>query len=578
MTGKEENIKFDGFTFKYILKNRSYDTNHLIVVFSGFGGKSVFNYDFLKALQSNRAYVLWIKDDFFDNGLATFYLDPIAQSEKKLEKAIIKFLYKILAYLNLNKENCTLLGCSKGGAGALFYGIKYNFTNILVSAPTILVGSSVASKKSTESRKNAEFMLGKDVDRLSVQKIDSLIVDNLNNDTELDKNIYLLSSKADRRHTKQVEPFISTFIKYNNFNYIESTSVLVRKHQDVTTHNAPLILGILNTLAFNLKPFFTKNVAYGDAYDKVAEITKDPVLDIKILNLDTDGSLYIEGVYFLRGLSCSNYSDLSYTLKFNSYENSYEIGLDKDNKPIITKSYYKDAFVNYDKAYFCSKEYKGINTSNIKPGTYRLSISILMYTTEYSHENSLVSVEPKYNVTEGGKFTHIIYSFGEELYYSKIKSLDITKEPVFELKRLDFDISVSEVLYLEGVYFLRGLACANYSDLNYSLKMKSKNNSYRINIAKGKKASITKSYYKNSLINYDKAYFCTKGYNGIDISHIEPGIYQLFIEIVMHTGDNYEIEISSSRIISQINKNDSYSYSLFSDTKGTTYRKEVSIL
>ena len=90
-SGKEETHSFLGYQFKYILKNRSYDTNHLIIVFSGFGTGSDFTYDFFGSLNNScRAAVLWIKDDFYQNNLATYYMDVLG--EDRLEQAVIGFI------------------------------------------------------------------------------------------------------------------------------------------------------------------------------------------------------------------------------------------------------------------------------------------------------------------------------------------------------------------------------------------------------------------------------------------------------------------------------------------------------
>ncbi|MGP4963611.1 hypothetical protein [Psychrobacter celer] len=381
ISGKEEVLNFSGFDFKYILKNRSYDTNHLIVVFSGFGAKSNFTYDFKKSLQSNRSYVLWIKDDFYGNNQATYYLDPPYKNTTSLEQAIIQFIKEVMSFLEV--ENCTLLGASKGGSSALYYGIKYNFKNILVSAPTLLIGSSVAGIIPKGNPKAvAKFMLGDSLSRENTLKLDSYILEAIKDDQNLDKNIYLLSSPADNRYNGQIAPFLGLFYKYFNFNYIESHSVLVRKHQDVTSYNAPLILSILNCLTFNLTTTFTNSIISGDRSDAVEEITKEPILEVNKLGFDSAGRFYPEGIFFLRGLSCANYSDLKYELKLKAKDKDYEYitSLAKDNDTNISKKYYNKAFINYDKAHFCTFKHQGLDLSEVPDGSYQLFIKIQMAT------------------------------------------------------------------------------------------------------------------------------------------------------------------------------------------------------
>lgn len=431
LSAQEEKIDFEGFTFKYILKERTYDTNHLIVVFSGFGGKSNFTYDFLNALQSSRAYVLWIKDDFYDNDKATYYLDPVQLNCSKLETAIVGFIENVLEYLEINRKNCTFLGCSKGGSSALYYGIKYNFSNIVVSAPTLLIGSSVAGIIPEGNIKNmARFLLGQELDQKNIKLIDDKIIEAIEEDNDFDKNIYLLSSQADPKYLGQVKPFLGHFHKYYNFNFIESKSVLVRTHQDVTYYNAPLILSILGCLTFNATILFKNSIIYGDKIDKYTEVTKEPFLKIRRLDFDKKGFFYPEGVFFLKGVPCAEYRDLKYILKLKNKNNVYEINLAKMENKKISKNYYEGSFVNYDKAYFCTPKHEGLDMSDIDPGIYQLYIEINMRWTKDVCElpldkslaiNSVLSSLNKSEATSDFAFCQRVFSKGNNIYYSKKK-------------------------------------------------------------------------------------------------------------------------------------------------------------
>lgn len=62
----------NGVQIKYRYKKRKYDTQHMIFIFSGFGGAGMFTWDFANALQDCPAHVVWIKDDF--HNACTYYL------------------------------------------------------------------------------------------------------------------------------------------------------------------------------------------------------------------------------------------------------------------------------------------------------------------------------------------------------------------------------------------------------------------------------------------------------------------------------------------------------------------------
>lgn len=420
LTTKEESLEFEGFTFKYIFKNRKYDTNHLIIVLSGFGRGTDFNYDFEKALIPSRAYVLWIKDDFYNNNRASYYLDPPTLKGNKLESAMVRFIDSALNFLDLSRENCTLLGCSKGGSAVMYYGITYNFKNILVSAPGFLIGSYVAGLiPKQHPRAPAKFMLGDNLDSSNIDKLDAKIVEAIKQDTCLDRNIYLIGSDADPKYIGQVKPFLGLFHKYRNFNLIESKSVLVRNHMDVTYFNAPIILSILNCFAFNLLPSFNNSIIQGDSPNKKAEFDNNPVLKVQKIHFDEKGFFFPEGVFFLRGIPFIDFKDFKYILKFKSKENTYEIVLAKRTDQLTTKIYYKDAFVNYDKANFCTFNHKGIDLSHIEPDVYQIFIELRLVKLGKSCEIPFYMQASMDAKSIGKSVTQKVYSEGNRAFYSK---------------------------------------------------------------------------------------------------------------------------------------------------------------
>lgn len=395
---KEEKTIVNNVLIKYIFKEARYDAQQLIVIFSGFGGKSQFTYDFKSSLKMNRANVLWIKDEFFSNEHASYYIDPLRKEvqEKKIEPAIFSFICDFLEKLDLKKEQCTLLGCSKGATSALYYGLKYNFKNLIISAPTIKLGSFLIGQAppTVPAKRNASFMLENINNVEHINIFDEFILDLLNKDEFLNKNIYLISSPADPKHSTQIKPYLYNFLKYHNFNYIESVSPLVRTHPDVTFHNAPLILSILGSLSFNLAPRYDKSIiGEQNQSNKEIDVPLTPVFHLATIFLEKN-KMFIEGVYFLRGKECKEYSDLEYTLFLQSHSEIYNMSLAKGNKTSISKDYYERSFFNYDKAYFCTRRYQGLEINHIKDGEYKLSVSIKMKTGE-KHTTQLPVIEVK---------------------------------------------------------------------------------------------------------------------------------------------------------------------------------------
>ena len=364
--------------------------------------------------------MLWIKDDFYDNNRASYYMDPPTLKGNKLESAMVKFINSALRFLNLSYDNCTLLGCSKGGSAVMYYGITYNFKNILVSAPGFLIGSYVAGIiPKQRPRAPAKFMLGDNLDSSNIDKLDKKIVEAIKQDTYLDRNIYLIGSNADPKYIGQVKPFLGLFHKYRNFNLIESQSILVRNHMDVTYFNAPIILSILNCFSFNLLPSFNNSIIQGDSLYKKSNFDSNPVLKVQKMYFDERGFIFPEGVFFLRGIPFTDFKDFKYILKLKSKENSYNISLAKKTDQMTMKMYYKDSFVNYDKANFCTFNHKGINLSHIEPGVYQLFIEIKLVKTGKSCEIPFY-MKPSMNTESIGKIvTQKVYSENNRVFYSK---------------------------------------------------------------------------------------------------------------------------------------------------------------
>lgn len=168
-----------------------------------------------------------------------------------------------------------------------------------------------------------------------------------------------------------------------------------------------------------------------------------------------------------------------------------------------------------------------------------------------THADQIKKTELYWNVTDEHKEPYLGPSFetlcgnlqefcpnshwNEILYKQYIENNMFYKKPVsfFELKKLNM---AAKVLFIEGVYFLQGLECREYADFKYRLVLKSEANTYVEILAKGNKPIITEEH--GGILNYDKAYFCTAKYQGLDLSHLDSGSYQLYISIKMATGEH----------------------------------------
>lgn len=377
-----------GIKIKYKFKPKKYDNNHLIVVLSGFGVSNEFTYDFESSLQVSQSNILWIKDDF--GGHCSYYL--CNEMNFSIEKAIIYFIDDMLSHLGLDKTQCSIIGFSKGGSAALYYGLKYNFQNILMTVPQLLIGSYVKKNWSPI----ANHMMGSQYTQAQVSLLDELLPNLLQSDVKLDRNIYVITSKADEQYQKELHPYLEEFSKYSNSNFILSKSIFVRQHNQVTSHHASFILGLCALFSNNVSPRLGYTILQGEKIKLPKIKDYEPIIKIDNLNL-VHNMLYVEGVAILRGAEFKEYSDVQYKLRLINIKNKLitDLPLAKGYKPHLTKEYYNGDFIIYDKAWVTTSNNQGLDLAHLKMGHYKLFILINAVKENVIKEVPLIYKEKK---------------------------------------------------------------------------------------------------------------------------------------------------------------------------------------
>ncbi|ALR78846.1 hypothetical protein AO703_03225 [[Enterobacter] lignolyticus] len=363
----EEKIKqVNGIDITYRIKPRKYDNRHLIVIFSGFGLERLFTYDFSNALNDVPATIVWIKDDFYS--CCSYYL--CKKLDFSVEYAIEKFINDLLQELNLTKVQCTLAGFSKGGSAALYFGAKYNYKNIVSTVPQFNIGSYIKN----DWPEVARHMLGR-VTSKNVLYLDTLLSDIISEDREYEKNIYLLTSPYDSQYITEIKPHLSKFMKYNNFNLFYAESLLIGEHNQVTSYHVPLILGVLNSIAQGAIPKYGYCELKGDPKVGVDNVTISPVALLKRIPLKGT-VIYPEGIAVLEGIPCPEYSDIDTKIVFNNGCSEFSFPLAKAHRSILSRTLYNGGYVNYDKGWFCTERYQGLEINSLPAGRYTVFLEI----------------------------------------------------------------------------------------------------------------------------------------------------------------------------------------------------------
>lgn len=364
----------NGVDVAYRVKLPKYDFGHTLVVFSGFMNRNNATYDFQNALNDFPGRVIWI-DDYFENQFC-YYL--CIGMDFKVSEAVTEFLQTMSQHFNIiDKSHVTLTGFSKGGSAALYFALKLDCPNIVLTVPQIKIGDYV----SENHIKTARHMMGS-INSINTAYLNNILPKLLKKDSNLNRNIYLLTSESDVQYPVEILPYINDFKKYHNFNLIKTYSSLVREHNQVTAHHTSLLLGIYYLLANECVFGFTNNEVnfFGAQLHSNPNPSYEPYVDLREFNVKND-TLYIGGIALLKGCDFGEYSDGNFNLilkNINTSE-SVKLPLAKTHVPRLTKDMFDGSYLtNYDKANFTTLKQAGLSLANLPRGGYKIFIEIVM--------------------------------------------------------------------------------------------------------------------------------------------------------------------------------------------------------
>jgi teichoic acid transport system permease protein len=140
---KEKKYLREGVELKYIFeKKKLIGKNKLVVVLSAFSPKdssvkATYNYNrHLKNLNTNKLFIL---DNYGPNERGCYYLGQ--NRDFIIEKSVYSLIEKTRKECNIKKKDVVIVGSSKGGWAALYYGIKYEYGHVIAGAPQTLLGN-----------------------------------------------------------------------------------------------------------------------------------------------------------------------------------------------------------------------------------------------------------------------------------------------------------------------------------------------------------------------------------------------------------------------------------------------------
>lgn len=178
----------------YFEKAKLNNKNKLMIIFSAFSTDEA-KYNYISTLKTCDCNKLFILDDFGSKG--TYYLG--LKGDFNIETSVMALISYIMSKNNILFSNVISIGSSKGGSAAIYFGLKYNFGDVIAGAPQYKIGTYLSDLSISDY---ALEIFGEisDCNRI---KYNNLIRLSANTCT----NIYLLTSDGDNQYKKVLKEF-----------------------------------------------------------------------------------------------------------------------------------------------------------------------------------------------------------------------------------------------------------------------------------------------------------------------------------------------------------------------------------
>lgn len=511
----------NGLSVEYKYRAAREDNEHLVVVFSGFRPeKSPYDFDG-QSSSYLKSSVLWIRDSF--RGMMCYYI----RSDRgfDVDLAVHELIEFVRSDLSLSRKQCTFVGFSKGASAALYHAVKYDYGNLVISAPRINLGQGNLDRPyileaMTESSSEAEIL-----------ELDRIIPTALVNASKV-TNIYLFSSEQDHLHSTETASVLTELRTFPNFNYVLTNSQLVRRHKDVTLYNIHLIVSLVQLLGDGITPKIGESrngyKEYESALvdsdhepdDRQVEELRLTVDDLKF----ADNSMRIRGSAIFSGYSARTSSDykVSLILSKNGLRQIYP-GKQSKNMRLSSKFYHEE-FVDYSYAAFEINVHADI-LKNLGNGVYDLDLLV-------RHKHGLKQQVP---VSQQTSPTYIIS--GNNLYQTRsgqtqqmlIKNNLINSSDLIPARESYWDtflINESGLLDIRGRLSIPGLFVLSYSDADYRFLLEDVSTSVLHSYNLYSTNKIRKNLHLSDHQSYEYSGFASLKFKGLNLSSLPEGRYR----------------------------------------------------
>lgn len=326
---KNEKIHMQCEKVKYLLKEYE-ESKKLCIIFSAMGPKNKFVYNYMDTLKECNVNQLYILDEFDIQG--SYYLGK--EKSFDIESTVLNLIIKVINKLKIKYEDVILIGSSKGGYSALYYGIKYNFGYVIAGAPQSKLGEFLISE--ANHLEVAKYIAGGIEEEQRIY-LNNLLFKTIEENSNSMCNVNIHIGQGDSHYKNHVIPLIEQMNIYGIKNKINLERY--NTHEEVKIYFPPYIKSLLNRIDNNI---ISKEKIVTPFQEKVQYFLKHDDNKI-VINVTGDVKKYKFAYYVFNNDICilkqmyCNSSKFEYSIK---EEGVYRIRIFKKSINNTTESVY----------------------------------------------------------------------------------------------------------------------------------------------------------------------------------------------------------------------------------------------
>ena len=249
----------------YVLEEAAYNTDYLIIVFSGFApvrSLNQYRYNYVRTLRRVDAHKLFILDK--DSTRGSYYLGK--EMSFDFEQSVSELIEDTITKLHIDKAKVITAGTSKGASAALYYALKYKFGQAIAGAPQTRIAEYITQY----AKETAAYMLGDVDDEAKVAELNNVIYNQL--DTNNETLLTILGSVHDKQYPDHIVPLVEEMDKRNH-PYSLLLDENIKSHGDIAKYYPDFIVNKLLDLIHG----FTVHPVHYEFADNVFRMTTDNV-------------------------------------------------------------------------------------------------------------------------------------------------------------------------------------------------------------------------------------------------------------------------------------------------------------